>query len=715
MSKKELQIALLGNPNAGKSTLFNQLTGLRQKTGNFPGVTVERKAGKMALADGSEANLIDLPGTYSLHPTSKDERIVCSILANPKDADFPDLILYVADATNLEKHFLLLSQVVDLGFPVVLAVSMTDLAEKSGISIQFDKLSQAVGGLPIFPVNARSGEKIEPLRAELFRLLKKIEAEKQAKSTDFRFYELSKKEAEVAAAAQQNLAETSPQRALLAVHHHDWLPFLTENERNSLRAIAETKHFQPLRTQIDETLARFDRFAPIVQSVVKKNLSPAELTPTDRADAVLTHRFWGLLCFFASMMVVFQAIYSWAEWPMTWIEDGFGAFSRLLKANLPESWATDLLTDGLLAGLGGIVVFVPQIAILFFLISLLEEMGYMARAVFLFDKIMQRFGLSGRSIVALISGGACAVPAIMSARTIGSAKERLITILVTPFIPCSARLPVYALLIGLAVPKFMVFGLFSSQALVFMGLYLLGIGMALAASFVLHRLIDTRERSFLMVEMPVYRWPHLKSVALTVFEKTRSFVVEAGKVILLISLVLWVLSSFGPSQKMAQAEREALVLAEKDSLSAVEKDDLVANRKLEASWAGHLGKAIEPAIRPLGYDWKIGIALITSFAAREVFVGTMATLYSVGSAGEDDGPLRQKMAEARFSDTQKPVYTLAAALSLLVFYTLAMQCMSTLAIVRRETGTWRWPILQFVAMSALAYAGAFLTFWLFSK
>lgn len=701
MSEKMWRIALVGNPNCGKSTLFNQLTGLRQKTGNFTGVTVDKKEGHFALAGGQKIRLTDLPGTYSLHPTSKDEKIVCSILSNPADEDFPDAILYVADVTNLEKHLLLLTQIMDLGLPVVLALNMIDLAEKEGMKVSVEKLSAALE-IPVVAISAREGSNLGALKNELGRIF----IEKEAVPS---FYRLSKKEAEIAEIAAQNFPIKPSYRALLWVHHHDWLPFLSENERDTLHAIGETKHFHSLRSQIDETLDRFDRFTPLVREAVRRFPTGKE-SKSDRLDNILTHRFFGPLIFFISMMVVFQAIYSWAELPMDWIEKSFGATTDFLKNRLPDNWMTDLLTDGILAGLSGIVVFIPQIALLFFLITVLEEMGYMARVMFMFDKLMQRFGLSGRSIVALISSGACAVPAIMSTRTIGNWKERLATIFVTPFIPCSARLPVYAVLIGVAVPKIRVAGFVNLQALVFMGMYIFGIVVALVAAFVLTRILDTRERSFLMVEMPVYRLPDWRNVGLTVMEKVRAFVVEAGKVILLISLILWGLARFGPPGAMQKAEREAIDFSEKNNLSDVEKEDLVAAKSLEASWAGQSGKLIEPAIKPLGYDWKIGIALITSFAAREVFVGTMATIYSVGSAGDDDVPVREKMAAARWADSGKPVYTLPASLSLLVFYALAMQCMSTMAVVRRETGSWRWPIIQFLVMGVLAYLMAWAVF-----
>lgn len=704
-----LRVALLGNPNSGKSTIFNQLTGLRQKTGNFPGVTVDVKEGKIRFPSGQEAVLSDLPGTYSLYPTSSDEKIVASVLTNPADLNFPDAIIYIADATHLEKHLLLLTQILDLGLPVIAALNMADSAEEQGIKINTGLLAERLG-IPLILVSGRDGRNIQRLIGEVEKLTarkEKIAAERKP------FYSLSDTERQIAEAVRLNLGIENPYRALLLAHHGSWLPHLKQTERDTLAAIGQTKNFQSLRAQVDETLDRYDRFTPFIREAVQTP-PPFPTTTTDRIDAVLTHRVAGPLIFVAVMLLVFQAIYDWSGVPMDFIENQFNSLSSWLKTVLPDNWFSGLLTDGILAGLGGILVFVPQIAILFFLISILEEVGYMARVVFMFDRIMQRFGMNGRSVVSLISGGACAVPAIMSSRTIGNWQERLITVMVTPFISCSARIPVYAVLIGLAVPDVRVGGFFNLQSLVFGSMYALGVLAALGSGFLMKKVLRTREASFLAIELPEYRMPHWKNVWLTLLEKVGAFVVGAGKIILIISIVLWALASFGPGDAMQQAAAEAEKIAATRQLSPTETKDLVAASQLEASWAGTLGKAIEPAIRPLGYDWKIGIALITSFAAREVFVGTMATIYSIGSAGEDDDLLREKMRTAAFTDSGAPVYTLATALSLLVFYALAMQCMSTIAVVKRETGSWKWALLQFVFMSLLAYLGAWGVYVWFS-
>jgi ferrous iron transport protein B len=711
-----VRIALIGNPNSGKSTLFNQLTGLRQKTGNFPGVTVDAKEGKMRLPGGREVLLIDLPGTYSLHPTSSDEKVVASVLTNPADPHYPDALLYIADATDIEKHLLLFTQLLDLGLPLVMGLNMADAAEEKGIRIDVAKLANYFK-TPVVLLSARTGQHVDKLLAELD---KNLSPDKKT-AVGMPFYRPTEQEKQIAEAVRQNCGIDNPYRALLLAHHYHWLPFLSAATRETIAAIVETKHFQSLRAQVNETLDRFDRFVPLVQEATQH--PPAfPHTVTDSIDAVLTHRWWGLVFFFAVMLLVFQAIFDWSSYPMDWIEGGFGALDTWLKAALPAGWATDLLTDGILTGLSGILVFVPQIALLFLLVTILEEVGYMARVVFMFDKTMRRFGMNGRSVVSLISGSACAVPAIMSARTITNWQERLITIMVTPFISCSARIPVYLVLIGLAVPPVKI-GIFGAPALVFGSMYALGVVAAFGTGWAMKKWLGVREPSYLALELPVYRLPHWKNVWLAVWEKTVAFISGAGKIILYVSVALWVLSRFGPGDAIGRATAQAQQEAQQRQLDDQQTDDLMAQRHLEASYAGLIGKTIEPAVRPLGYDWKIGIALFTSFAAREVFTGTLAVLYNLGSAEADvnsrtenaaKAALRDKMRAATFSDSGKPVYTLATSLSLLVFYALAMQCFSTLAVVRRETGSWRWAVFQFVLMSGMAYAGAWMVFRIFS-
>jgi ferrous iron transport protein B len=705
--KKTVSIALLGNPNSGKSSLFNHLTGLRQKVGNFPGVTVDKKVGTANLLDGNSVRIVDFPGTYSFYPTSIDERIVVQTLSNPQDDAFPDIAIYVADVTKLEKHLLLFSQLCDLGLPTVLALNMSDIAEQQGIEVDTAFLSRQFK-VPVVTLSGRTGEGIDRLKETLQQL---INDDKGVSNSPL--YELSPTERSLAKLVKQEIPSVNTYQGLLIGHHYEWIPFLTEESRQKISRLVQEKEFASLKGQVRETMQRYDFFTPIVQRALKTKIS-TEQTFSERVDGIITHTIWGPLIFFVLMLLVFQAIFSWATLPMDLIEVFFSWSGEQVKAILPEGWLADLITDGILAGLGGILVFIPQIAILFLLVAILEEVGYMARAAYMFDQVMQRFGLNGRSIVALISGGACAIPAIMSTRTIGNWKERLITILVTPFISCSARIPVYTVLIGFVVPPTAIAGgLLNLQGLAFMGLYLLGIIAALLAAWIFKLILKSNETSFLLLELPPYRKPLLRNVLLEVWEKVSTFVREAGQIILAISIVLWLLSSFSWSGQMESAEQSAIEQAAALGLDEAETSDLIAAQKMEASFAGQLGKSIEPVIRPLGYDWKIGIALITSFAAREVFVGTMATIYSIGST-DDEYSIKNRMAQEISPATGKPVYTLATSLSLLIFYVFAMQCMSTLAVVKRETKSWKWPVIQFVFMTALAYLSALLTYQLLS-
>ena len=709
-SQRLPRIGVIGNPNSGKSTVFNHLTGLRQKTGNFPGVTVDIKEGNLRLPGGAEVTLVDFPGTYSLYPTSSDEKLVSAVLSDQKNEFFPDAVVYIADVNHLEKHLLLLTQLLDLQLPLVLALNMADTAEELGIKVNVSRLSEKLG-IPVVFVSGRTGDNMSRLVSEIEKLIPAI-----GNISRKAFFEMDAAEKQVAEAVRLNLGENNPYRALQLAHHFEWLPFLHDSDRATLATIVQTKNFVSLRAQVEETLARYDLFTPIVEDSIHQPQQFPD-TPTDRIDAVLTHRIGGPFVFIAVMMVIFQAIFDWSAYPMDWIDNGFAELNTWLQQTLPNHWTTELLTDGILAGLAGILVFVPQITLLFLLITILEEVGYMARVVFLFDRIMRRFGMNGRSVVALIGGSACAVPAIMSSRTIGNWKERLITVLVTPFISCSARIPVYLVLIGMAVPRVRIGGIIGAQTLVFGAMYALGVAAALLAGWTLKRYLKTREPSFLAIELPVYRMPDWKNVGLTVWEKVSAFIIGAGKIILIVSIALWALSRFGPGDAIERAATEAKQEAAASGLSEAETEDLTAQKKLEASWAGQMGKAFEPVIRPLGYDWKIGIGLLTSFAAREVFTGTLAILYNMGSSEADindrseneaKATLREKMQRETFSDTGQPVYTFATTLSLLVFYALAMQCMSTLAVVRRETGSWKWALWQFLSMTGLAWLAAWL-------
>jgi ferrous iron transport protein B len=707
MKKTEkFTIALVGNPNAGKSSIFNQLTGLRQKVANFPGVTVDKKIGTLQLIENQTIDLVDFPGTYSLYPTTSDEKVVTQILSNPNDVSYPDAIIYVADATNLEKHLLLLTQIKDLNLPILFVLNMIDLAQKEDIKYNYIKLSEDFG-VRVVPVSGKYGINIDLLKEEIKQLVQ------QPLSDSFKpFYAPSHSEIIVIQKVTEVVPVESSYQALVIGHHYNWLPFLDDNQRNSIDKAVQEEGFHDLRLQIEETMKRYDKFIPLLKKATVKPLK-TENSISDKLDTILTHRVFGPLIFFITIFLVFQSIFTFAQIPMDWIDGGVAHLNELIKSSLPDTWVSSLITDGLISGLGGIVVFIPQIAILFFLLSLLEESGYMARVVYMFDNLMQKFGLNGRSLVAMVSGGACAIPAIMSTRTIENWKERLITILVTPLISCSARIPVFAVLVAFVVPSDLYWFGFKAQGWIFTGLYLLGIVSALLVALILKFIIKSSESSSMMMELPTYRLPIIKNSFLAVKEKVQTFIFEAGKVILAISLVLWILSYFGPSGSLQQAEMQAITLAQNNQLSETETQDLIASKKIEASFAGLMGKWIEPAIKPLGFDWKIGIALITSFAAREVFVGTMATIYSIGSAGDDQDTIRSKMAKEVWSDGT-PVYSVATAVSLLVFYVFAMQCMSTMAVVKRETRSWKWAIIQFLFMGFMAYFGSFICYQVLS-
>lgn len=695
-------VGLVGNPNSGKSSLFNLLTGLRQRIGNFPGVTVEKKSGTLALDGLPPVELVDFPGAYSCYPTSLDERLVVQELTNPKGDLFPDAILYVADVTKLDKHLLLFTQLRDLDLPMILVLNMSDLIEATGIQVDIPKLSKKLG-VPVVTVSARESRGVAELKQAISDLLRNPKAFRPEEP----FYEPGVLARDVLADLRQDLPARNDYHALLLIHHASWLKHVPEETRHKVQNARVKNEFHSLRAQVEETMERYDTFEPIVKATVRHVGDNS--SASDRLDNTLTHHIWGPVIFVAIMLLLFQALFAWSGWPMDGIEWFFGKLGGGVRTGLGEGWLTDLLVDGIIAGLGGVLVFVPQIALLFLFITILEEVGYMARAAYMFDSLMQRFGLNGRSVVALISGHACAIPAIMSTRTIANWKERLLTILVTPLTSCSARIPVYVILISFAVPQESVWG-FGYQGLAFAGLYFLGILSAMLSALAFKFILKTRERSFLMLELPDYRTPVWRNVGVTVWQKVKSFIVEAGQVILLISIVLWGLSSYGPTAEMAAAEAQATEIIAAENLDEEAAADILAGERLEASYAGHIGKFIEPAIRPLGYDWKIGIALFTSFAAREVFVGTMATIYSVGSAGDDELRVRDRMAEEINPRTGEPVYNQATAWSLLVFYVFAMMCMSTLAVTKRETGGWKWPVIQFMFMTVLAYVSAMVVY-----
>ena len=698
-----LKIALVGNPNTGKSTLFNLLTGLNQKIGNFPGITVDKKVGYCKLPSGQEAEVTDLPGTYSLYPKSKDESIVFQVLADKNNPSHPDMVVVVADATNLRRNLLLYSQVADLNIPVLLALNMTDMARKEGINIDIDKLS-ARFGVQVVAISARSKTGLTELREAISNI---TTIATQEKGADLRVLA-----GEAIKEVRELVGTENDYYALQLLHQHEHLDTYTD-QYEQFEDIEKKHHFESSKLQAAETIARYKYLSTVLSGVIEDTGAAKKFVMSDRIDAVLTNRFWGFFIFLFILLFVFNAIFSWAAYPMDLIEQSFAWLTTFGHEHLPAGVLTDLMLDGVVAGLGGIVIFIPQIAILFAFISILEDTGYMSRVTFMMDKIMRKFGLSGRSVVPMIGSLACAVPSIMSARTIESWKDRIITIMVAPLVSCSARLPVYTLLISLIIPDEKVYGIISLQALTLMGMYLISIVAAMVVAFVMKFIIKAKEKSYFIMELPVYRMPRWKNVLYTMYEKSKTFVLEAGKVIIAISIVLWVLASYGPSDKFTAIEKKyAQIELQQDSakVSTLERDK--SAEKLENSYAGILGRSIEPAIRPLGFDWKIGIALITSFAAREAFVGTMATIYSVDGGADNEGTIRDKMRIAVDANTGLPLFTFATGFSLMLFYAFAMQCMSTVAVVYRETKSWRWPLIQTAYMTVMAYVASLIAYQL---
>ncbi len=705
VKKDKLHIALVGNPNSGKSSLFNCLTGLKQQVGNFPGVTVDKKTGSTSLSATVNAEVIDLPGTYSLYPRRQDEWVSYKVLLGQDKDIKADVVVAVADASNLKRNLLFCTQIIDLKVPVVIALTMMDMAKRKGIKIDIAALERELG-VPVIAVNPRKNKGITQLKKAVEQT-----AEGLYQSPLRDFIENKALAESSIDGVKKHFPELSDYTAIHYLINHESFD-LNETMQKKIEEIEVKNNFNPTKTQAEEILQRYSRIRHIMQQAVSEPDPLQKSLFTEKLDNLLLHRIWGYVILIGVLFLLFQSVFWLAQFPMDWIELGFAKLSQGLSTALPDNRWTDLLINGVIAGIGGILIFVPQIMILFGLITLLEDTGYMARISFLSDRLMRSVGLNGKSVMPMISGFACAVPAIMSARNIENKKERLLTILITPLMSCSARLPVYTILIGLVIPKTYLLGFLGVQGLVMMGLYLLGLVMALIVSYVAKWFIRINEKSFFILELPTYRSPRWANVLPTMISKARIFVMDAGKVIMIISLVLWALCSFGPGNRMQQISQryeQAISLPGADS-TQLKKD--YQSAKLENSYAGILGKTIEPAITPLGYDWKIGIALITSFAAREVFVGTMATIYSVGD--DDDGSLllKEKMKAAVRPDG-KPVFNLASGLSLMIFYVFAMQCMSTLAVVKRETKSWKWPVIQLIYMTGLAYLMSWVVYQLF--
>ncbi len=694
MQKSTLKVALIGNPNVGKTSVFNQLTGLNQQVGNYPGITVEKKVGFCKLSEKIKAKIIDLPGTYSLNASSIDENMVIELLMNKKDEDFPDVAVVVTEVENLKRNLLLFTQIKDLEIPAILVINMSDRMRLKGIELDIPFLEDELK-TKIALVSSRKNIGIDTIK----NLLLNYESLStkpclDASTIDTEYFD--------------KLRKTFPNQLLYKL----WL-VITQDvnflnlERKEIKSSFTKSHSELKKLQQKETIKRY-QFINDTLKIGQKIDATKATSVQSKLDKILTHKIFGYLIFGFILFAIFQSIFDWSSVPMDYIDSLFANLASYAKSNLPAGEFTNLISEGIIPGIGGIVIFIPQIAFLFLFISVLEESGYMSRVVFIMDKIMRPFGLSGKSVVPLISGTACAIPAIMSARNIENWKERLVTILVTPFITCSARLPVYAILIALIIPEKKVLGFISLQGLTLMVLYLLGFFVAIFSAALLNKILKLNCKSYFVVEMPSYKIPMIKNVGINVLEKTKSFVFGAGKIILAISVVLWFLGSHG-SKNFANAEK---IISSKNKTNTLSSDDFenqVNAYKLENSYIGIIGKTIEPVIKPLGYDWKIGIAVVSSFAAREVFVGTLATIYSVGSHSEEEETIKTRM-QNDIRPNGKKLFDFPTGVSLLLFYAFAMQCISTLAIVKKETNSWKWPIIQLVFMTGFAYLTALIAY-----
>lgn len=650
MEKKQFKVALIGNPNTGKSSVYNLLTNQNQPVGNFVGVTVDKKNHSITTPNHHEIQIIDFPGTYSVFPQSEDEKVVFDILKDSNHKDFPDLVLFVCNSTQIQRNLLLFFQLQEIGLPMILLLNMTDKLRLMGKKINYEHFQNLLPNCTILPINARLKSDKEVILQSLDNFI----------------------------------------------------------ENNSFTKTYNTNYVQNLDNQPElkekDTLAKIYQAKEIESKVITQIEEDKSSKFTKKLDKILTHKIGGYLILLTLLFGIFQLIFKLAETPMEWIDGTFGYLSGFVAQSLPSGILTDLLAQGVIPGLGGVLIFIPQIAILFLCIGVLEETGYMSRAVFLMDRWMRPLGLSGKSVVPLVSSIACAIPGILSTRSISGEKNRLISILVAPFMSCSARIPVYTILIAVVIPDYAVFGFINLKGLTLLFLYLLGTFMALFAAWILNFFVKEKNRDIFMLELPFYALPNVRNLLQTVILKTKDFVIGAGKIILAISIVLWFLASFSPVSDKIDNE---IHLLQSNNLSNEEMEMRASTIRLENSYIGILGKTIEPAIAPLGYDWKIGIALITSFAAREVFVGTLSTIYSVGEDNEDS--LIEKMKNDTRVNGQK-VYTLATGMSLMIFYVFAMQCMATLAVVKRETQTWKWPLIQLFSMGILAYFASWITF-----
>jgi ferrous iron transport protein B len=698
MTKKT--IALLGNPNVGKTSLFNRITKLHQKVGNYPGITVEKRQGTVN-ANGQEYSIIDLPGTYTLFPNSLDEEVVLKTLLQKDNKDYPELVVVVSEPSTISRGVIIYQQVREIGLPAIFVINMEDEISAKGLNIDYNKLEQYLK-TKVYKTNARTGKGIDEL----------IKGFDQEVGPYFGAIDLPVK--------YQDAIQEAKKLFPLDTEYKTWLYIALENQisitsanADNLKAIREKHQISTQQLQKDEAIIRHD----VVQRELDRIITKSEnkkFSATEQVDNILLHPIFGYVIFFGILFLIFQAIYSWSGPLMDWVDGSFSSLGEFVGANFPAGPLNDLIVNGIIAGIGGIVIFLPQIIILFLFISLMEETGYMSRVVFLMDRWLKPFGLNGKSVIPLMSGVACAIPAVMSARNIENPKERLLTMLVTPFMTCAARLPIYIVIIGLVIPETEVLG-FNLQGITLFGMYILGILGALFSALVLNKIIKSVRNSYLIFELPTYKLPDFKNVLNTVWEKSLGFLLGAGKIILAISIILWVLGSFGPNDRFSDPEK--YIAVEKPELSKEEIANEVSAYQMEYSYLGYLGRGIEPVIRPLGYDWKIGIGLIASFAAREVFVGTVAVVYSLGADVDiEDEDQKQtlftRMKSEINKNTGEPTYNFATGISLLLFYAFAMQCMATIGVVRKETGSWKWTAIQTGFMTGLAYIAALLAYQL---
>lgn len=703
MSKNEIKVALIGNPNVGKTSIFNLLTGMNQHVGNYPGVTVDKKVGFCKFSQIINARIYDLPGTYSTNPNSMDEKVAVSCLLDRDDIDFPDVVVVVADVENLKQNLYLFTQIKDFGIPTILAINMADRMKPRGITIDIPALEAALH-TRIALVSTRQKTGIEELK-ELIINYKKLSLESlvDIARIDPPFFSSLKEKfpneelGKLWMVISQNFEVVGALRKV-------------EIQKENIKTEAEIK-----RMQQRETILRYQ----VINNALKDTYKVTAVGTRAFLDKILLHKVWGYVIFMAILLLIFQVIFYVSEYPKGWIESALGWVGEWLSGILPEGSLTSLLVDGVIPGLTAVVSFVPQIALLFFFISLLEESGYMSRVVFLMDRIMRPFGLNGKGTIPLISGAACAIPAVMATRTIESWRERLIAILVTPFITCSARLPIYLIIIKLVIPQGNYF-FFDNQAVALFALYMLGVFMAIFSAWLLSKFLVLKHtiKTHFIIEMPTYKVPLVRNVLLTVYEKSKAFVVNAGKIIFFMTVLIWFLQTHGLSEKYRNAETHTQQMAAQYGWDEEQKEHYLLSYRTENSLLGNMGKFVEPVFRPLGYDWKISIAVLGSFAARETFVSTLATIYSLGEVDVEEGEAEQRTVITRLQEEMRPdgtpMFNLATGVSILLFFASAMQCISTFAIVRKETNSWKWAIIQWLFMTGFAYLSAFAAYQILS-